>query len=107
MICSNSKKSERVGYVEEGSSGWGQAAGSACQSKLEELGEALREVKAAIQHSSHQTDWSLNLNWRKNGWCLLIVNVISRTAEFVLNLECLDRYAVCRPLAREDTEEDG
>jgi hypothetical protein len=36
------------------SAGWEQAAGLPCQSQLEELGEALREVKAEIRHSSHQ-----------------------------------------------------
>jgi hypothetical protein len=29
------------------------------------------------------TDWSLN--WRKDCWCLLIVNEISKTAKFFLN----------------------
>ena len=28
----------------------------------------------------------LELSWRKDGWCLLLVNVISKTAKFVLNL---------------------
>ena len=54
MIYYHSRKSESLGYVEGGSAGWEQAAGSPCQSQLEELGEALREVKAEIQRSSHQ-----------------------------------------------------
>jgi hypothetical protein len=54
MILYHSKKSESLGYGEEGSVGWEQAAGSPQQSQLEELGEALHEVKAEIQHYSHQ-----------------------------------------------------
>ena len=33
---------------------------------------------------SSPMDWSLN--WRKDGWRLLIVNIISKTAKFDLNL---------------------
>jgi hypothetical protein len=44
--------SESVGYVGEESAGW-ERAGSPYQSQLEKL-EALREVKAEIQHYSHQ-----------------------------------------------------
>ena len=54
MICSSSKKLERVHFVEEGSAGWEQVIGSAYRSKLEELGEALCEAKPMIKHSSHQ-----------------------------------------------------
>jgi len=28
----------------------------------------------------------LELSWGKDGWCLLLMNVISKTAKFVLNL---------------------
>ena len=67
-----------------GSAGWEQVAGSPCQSQLEELAEALPEVKAEIQCSSHQPTGELN--WRMGGWRLLLVDVISKPAKFVLNL---------------------
>jgi hypothetical protein len=52
---------------------------------LEELGKALREVKP--RYSTPPTNGLvLERNWRKDGWCLLIVNVISKTAKFILNL---------------------
>jgi hypothetical protein len=67
-----------------GVSGIGQAAGSPCQSQLEESGEVLREVKAEIQHSTNGL--VLEPNWRKDGWHLLM-NVISKTTKFVLSVE--------------------
>jgi hypothetical protein len=74
---------------------------------LEELREALREVNAEIQHSSHRL--VLELNWRKDGWCLLLLNVISKTAHFVLNLPGVIMNALIATLSvtRGDTEEDG
>jgi hypothetical protein len=73
---------------------------------LEELGEALREA-----NTTPTNELVLELSWRKDDWCLLLVNVISKTAKFVLNLPemimSLDCHAVYRPLACEDTEKDG
>ena len=49
---------------------------------MEELGEALREVKAEIQPNG----LVLELSWRRDGWRLLLVNVIIKAAKLVLNL---------------------
>jgi hypothetical protein len=50
---------------------------------LEESGEVLRELKAEIQHSTNGL--VLEPSWRKDGQHLLM-NVISKTTKFVLNL---------------------
>ena len=93
----------------EESAGWELSAGSPCQSQLEEL-QALRGVKAEIQHSHQQTGPCAEQEEGKQAPPSRECNQQDREvrSEFPRDdHERLDCHVVCRSQAHVDTGEDG